>query len=267
MRGKIVKGFAVVLSATALSTLGIFAADSMRGIDSNLASINGGSGVCPSGMVPIKNDASILCVDMYEATPSKECPHQDPKSMLDTEENLSSADCYAASVEEKDPWTFISLSAAQRMCARAGKRLPTSDEWYRAALGTEADLCVVKESGTLKTGGRECRSTAGTHDAIGNVWEWVDETISGNQFKSQTLPPEGYVDSADASGVAITSADSPSRQFGEDYFWSKDSGTFGMIRGGFYGSGDDAGLYTVNAAVDTTFVAQGVGFRCVEDKF
>ena len=38
-----------------------------------------------------------------------------------------------------------------------------------------------------------------------------------------------------------------------------------MIRGGFYGSEDDAGLYTANTSVETSFASQGVGFRCVED--
>ncbi len=267
MRGKVIKGVVTVVGAITLSTLGIFASDALRGIDGNLASLGGKSGVCPSGMVPMKNGTSVLCIDMYEASPSKNCPHVEPRSALDTEENVTSDECYAASVSDAAPWRFVSLTQAQRVCAGAGKRLPTSDEWYRAALGTDASLCVIRGGAASKTGTEGCISTVGVHDAVGNVWEWVDESVSGYSFQDQTLPSEGYVDSVDAGGVAITSGEKGNEQYGLDYFWSKEEGIFGMIRGGFYGSGDDAGLYTVNAAVETTFTTQGVGFRCVEDVF
>ncbi len=99
---------------------------------------------------------------------------------------------------------------------------------------------------------------------VGNVWEWVDETVTNRSFNERELPMEGYVTEVDASGVAITTdAVKGSELYGDDYFWSKDEGTFGMIRGGFYGSGKDAGLYTTNASVPTSFATQGVGFRCV----
>jgi formylglycine-generating enzyme required for sulfatase activity len=99
---------------------------------------------------------------------------------------------------------------------------------------------------------------------VGNVWEWVNETVSGKTYRDRPLPDEGYVYEADAGGIAITTqTDSGSELYGKDYFWSKSDGVFGMIRGGFYGSGDDAGLYTINASVPTNFATQGVGFRCV----
>jgi formylglycine-generating enzyme required for sulfatase activity len=99
---------------------------------------------------------------------------------------------------------------------------------------------------------------------VGNVWEWVDETVNGATYRERPLPPEGYVTEADAEGVAIaTDAQTGSELYGNDYFWSKSEGVFGMIRGGFYGSDLDAGLYTVNASVPTNFATQGVGFRCV----
>jgi formylglycine-generating enzyme required for sulfatase activity len=152
------------------------------------------------------------------------------------------------------------------MCAGAGKRLPTSDEWYKIALGTDASQCVINGDSPESTGTESCVASSGAYDTIGNVWEWVDETIYGNTFKNRSLPAEGYVTSADASGVAITTQTNIADElYGKDYFWSKTEGVFGMIRGGFYGSDDDAGLYTINATVATNFAAQGVGFRCVED--
>ncbi len=100
---------------------------------------------------------------------------------------------------------------------------------------------------------------------IGNVWEWVDETVQDGSFSDRKLPETGYVASVDASGVAITTAEQEQQLYGADYFWSKHEGTFGMIRGGFYGGESDAGLYAVNASVQTSFSSPGLGFRCVED--
>lgn len=268
MKGKLFKGTLVGLGALVLSTLGIFASDVMQGIDSgigNLASLSG-SEMCPKGMEAFKGPNGLLCVDVYEATAGDTCPNQNPKSVLESEKNAGTQSCYAASVPNKDPWTFISLTQAQRMCAASNKRLPTSDEWYALALGTREETCMVKGDAPRKTGSAECVSSAGVHDMVGNVWEWVNETVEGTQYRGRQLPGEGYVHEADASGIAIhTDPDTESELYGKDYFWSKAEGTFGMIRGGFYGGGEDAGLYATNASMPTNFATQGVGFRCVSD--
>lgn len=267
MRNKFVKGLLTVVGAIGFSTLGIFASDVIRGVDGgigNLANV-GSSGTCPSGAVAMKSGESILCVDMYEASPGGECPHGNPRSIVESEGNANSPKCYAASVPGKTPWSFISLPQAQRMCAQAGKRLPSSAEWYRFALGTESAKCNTNTGNATPGGEKGCASGVGVQDAVGNVWEWVDATVQGKQFEGRDLPPEGYVASVDAAGVAITSTESPQMLYGSDYVWTKEEGVYGMIRGGFYGSGEDAGLYTVNAAVPTSFASQGVGFRCVQD--
>jgi len=266
MKSRLVKGVITVVGAVIFSTLGIFASDSLRGIDSGngLAGVNR-SGVCKTGSVPLKGDSGIICVDTYEASPSTACPYAELSNVLESEKNANTENCYAASVKDAIPWNYISLTQAQRMCAGAGKRLPTSAEWYRIALGTNSDSCTVRADTVAKTGNEFCVSSLGVHDAVGNVWEWVDETVQGNKFNERELPTEGYVTSVDADGLAITSAEASDELYGKDYFWSKTEGVFGMIRGGFYGSNQDAGLYSVNASVLTTFATQGVGFRCVED--
>jgi formylglycine-generating enzyme required for sulfatase activity len=215
-------------------------------------------------MVLAKNADSVLCVDEYEASPLGACPFPRPKNALESEKNVGTKGCYAASHEGEDPWTYITLAQAQRVCAEAGKRLPTSDEWYTLALGTDETSCHTEGDAPQKTGETSCVSTSGTHDMIGNVWEWVNETVTGTEYRGRKLPHEGYVSGADASGVAITTdPETGSELYGTDYFWSKSDGVFGMLRGGFYGSGSDAGLYTINASVPTNFATQGVGFRCV----
>lgn len=267
MKSKLLKGTLTVLGAVVLSTISIFAADSLQGIDSgisNFASVSK-SGGCSSDTVPLKTETGTVCVDIYEASPSKLCPHKEMTNALQSEQNANTKDCSAESVKDALPWTYVSLSQAQRLCANAGKRLPTSEEWYRFALGTNADTCVIAENGVLKTGNVTCVSSVGVQDAIGNVWEWVDENVIGNTIDGRAMPTEGYVTSVDANGVAITSSETADELYGSDYFWSKQEGVFGMIRGGFYGSRQDAGLYTVNASVLTSFATQGVGFRCIKD--
>lgn len=267
MKRKWLKGAGIGLGALVFSTLGIFASDSLRGIDSrieNLASI-GDSGICSEYAVPIKVDGNLLCVDMYEASPSDECQFQEISNTVQSERNTITKGCVPVSQPEVAPWNYISLPQAQRMCAETGKRLPTSNEWYAFALGTDVDSCVIDADTYTETGRAECASSVGVYDVVGNLWEWVDETVVEGNLNGILLPEEGYVASVDSDGIALTSTSSPQLLYGEDYFWSKNNGVYGVIRGGFYGSGKDAGLYGVNASVETSLATLGIGFRCVED--
>lgn len=267
MKGKILKGAGIGIGALLVSTLGIFASDAVRGIDSrigNLASL-GESGACPRGMILADTSAGSFCVDLFEVSAADACPHARPNNVLESEKNVAMTGCYGESVSKKEPWTYITLTQAQRVCAVSGKRLPTSDEWYALALGTRESDCHVHGSAPRASSESACRASSGAYDMVGNVWEWVNETVTGTEYRGRTLPGEGYVEETDASGVAITtSGEKGNELYGEDYFWSKSEGVFGMIRGGFYGSDSDAGLYTINASVPTSFATQGVGFRCVK---
>jgi formylglycine-generating enzyme required for sulfatase activity len=267
MKNRWVKATLTILGAIAFSTLGIYASDRLQGIEGGigqLASV-GKSGTCPQGSAPLNVDGSVICADLYEASPSERCPNKTLTNIVHSEQNANTSGCYAASAKGASPWNFVSLPQAQRACANAGKRLPTSKEWYQIALGTDPNACSVHGGGVQKTGNDACISSVGAKDTVGNVWEWVNEEVNGNTFKGRALPPEGYVTSVDSDGVAITSGETADQLYGSDYFWSKSEGVFGMIRGGFYGSEADAGLYTMNASVPTNFATEGVGFRCVED--
>ncbi len=265
MKKQLLKVVIVILSATAITTIGIFASDALQGITPGAGNFAGVSGACKVGATEFNGPNGILCVDIYEASPSKNCPNLVVRNTLHSEQNLSASNCNAVSQAEAVPWNFVSLSQAQRACARSGKRLPTNDEWYRIALSSEVTNCTINTSSAQSTGNAECVSADGVYDLIGNVWEWVDESIEGNMYKGRRLPESGYVTSVDANGIAVDSSGSPDVLYGADYFWSRNDGVSGMIRGGFYGSGDDAGLYTTNASVPTNLATAGVGFRCVED--
>jgi len=266
MNARIIRGGLIGLGALILSTIGIFAADTLQGVDGGIGNFArvGDAALCPHGMGVSRDGKGALCVDLYEVSPSDTCPNAHPLSVLHTEQNIADEDCFGASVEGGTPWTYITLAHAQRLCARAGKRLPTSAEWYALALGTEEKECVINDTESRNAHVSSCMSAVGAYDMIGNVWEWVNETVVGRTWQNRELPEEGYVAEADVSGIAITTQDAAQAAYTEDYFWSKEEGVFGMIRGGFYGSGSDAGLYTVNASVPTNFATQGVGFRCVQ---
>lgn len=263
---KLGKGFLVVFGAVMLSTLGISATDTWRGAsDSLLGSlIVSEQSVCPTGMREVPTARTFTCVDEYEATPNDTCRHQTLVNDAQTRENLSQRDC-AATSRPAEPWRFITREQAALACTRAGKRLPTAAEWYSFALGTPAAECNI-DSASAASGGdyTECQSPFGVRHAVGNVWEWVSDDVVEGEFADRSIPESGYVVQVDSAGVAVeTNAEAPTENFGPEYFTSNRTGSFGMMRGGFYSSRLDAGVYNVHAAINPTFTGTAVGFRCV----
>lgn len=259
----------VIFGAVAVTALGIDAADTLQGSRSTLLGqlAATGEGGCPSGMVAVPSATTFSCVDTYEASVGADCPVVDPANEIQTKQNVDDPDCTAVSVEERNPWRNVPREAAQLACARAGKRLPSNEEWQLIAAGTpdSQDACNIASGNSAVTGSRgSCVSAAGVFDAVGNVWEWTNEDVFDGQYNGRPLPEEGYVLQVDRGGIATLSGEAPSDLFGKDYFWSKSEGVYGIIRGGFYGSKSDAGVYTTHAATLPTFSGAGIGFRCVQ---
>ena len=158
----------------------------------------------------------------------------------------------------------MTRAEATAVCTKAGKRLPNATEWYAVSVGTDATKCNVA-AGEVKTSGKNpsCTSAAGVSDTIGNVWEWVSDDVFDGAFGGRPLPAEGFVVQADNAGVATVTTPKHTATTTDGYFWSNPVGAFGMIRGGFYGSQFDAGVYAIQAATSPNFSGAAIGFRCI----
>ena len=257
---------AVVFGALIVTALGIDAADTLSGSRSTLLGqlIKSESGSCPAGMVEVPMASTFACVDIYEASPSDTCPQNDPQNELQSKENIDAVDCSADSKEGVYPWRFITREQAVTACMRAGKRLPTASEWHLTNIGTpDTEVCNTNGPSAREGGGSSCVSAIGAYDTIGNVWEWTSDDIVEGRYKDRQLPESGYITQVDADGIALLTGPQPSDLFYEDYFWSSPTGVFGMLRGGFYGSKEDAGIYSTHAQTVPTTAGTAIGFRCV----
>lgn len=267
---KWLKVVGVVFGAVLITALGIDASDTLSGSRSTLLGqliSSDQTSVCPSGMVEAPMAQTFTCVDIFEASADSECPHPSPQNEIETKENIDSGECSAVSAKNVDAWRFITREQAQTACMKAGKRLPKSDEWYLLSVGTpdNSSVCNIDSSSVKQTGkNTECRSAIGVEDAIGNAWEWTSDDVIEGQYEGRALPEAGYVAQVDAQGVATLTHTQASDLFYKDYFWSSKQGAFGILRGGFYGSKFDAGVYAVHAQTLPTSAGTAIGFRCVK---
>ncbi|MCA9366205.1 SUMF1/EgtB/PvdO family nonheme iron enzyme [Candidatus Kaiserbacteria bacterium] len=262
---------AVIVFATVLSTVAIGASDLLQGVGGGLfgSVIRSQDEPCPAGSELVLYGTHALCMDTFEASPSPLCAVTEVTNELETKRNIDVPACLPQSKADQMPWRYVSLTEAQQLCARAGKRLPTNEEWYKAVSGiTNTETCLLDEATEpLHTGAAGCVAPSGVHDLLGNVWEWIEGTVVDGTLDGRMLPPSGYVAGVDQNGVVSKTSEEPQSAFDEDYAWVHSDGVRGVLRGGFYDSGSDGGIYTINASVLPELRTTGIGFRCVEDLY
>lgn len=258
----------VTVGIIMLTSFTIDATDTLNGSQSALSFLARSvtTEKCPADTKEFTLNGRLLCIDIYENSVGEDCVVGKPKSPVDTRNNLNDQNCQAVSLPDATPWLFVTQAQAANICAKKGARLPTPNEWYAAALGTP-DTDVCNSNGSLINTGfsKACVSGVGAYDMVGNVWEWVAGEVVDGQYNGRSVPEEGYVSEIDSAGVAVVSTSSASLIFNEDYFWSKTEGVYAMMRGGFYGGGPDAGLYSTHSAIESSFSSGATGFRCVKD--
>jgi formylglycine-generating enzyme required for sulfatase activity len=265
---KFLKIGGVLIAAVILTTLAIDASDALSGKGGTLLGQLAGieNSACPEGMIHVLSALTFTCVDEYEASTGPECAFKNPSNQFDTISNIDQPECKAVSAEDLEPWRNITREQALLACARSGKRLPDAEEWYQFALGTPSAKCNIASQGVEKNAdsNNSCVSAVLVRNAVGNVWEWVSGDVTDGNYKDRVLPESGYVTQVDSGGLAtVTDKDQSSELFDEDYFWTNSTGIYAMIRGGFYGSRSDAGVYSVHAHTKPTFSGNAIGFRCV----
>lgn len=262
--------FLIIAISVIVTSVGIKAADEITN-----GSSQAGGNMCPDDMVPVLSAKGNFCIDKFEASVGEKCANMNPQSELESKANLDKNSCAPVSSAGQNPWRFISQNQASLACARAGKRLPTNQEWQQAALGTAdasdswtAEDCHVANNWSAQPGvtgsGNKCLSSAGAYDMIGNLWEWTDGTVYEGQFNEKTLPESGYVSAVSQDALPSETSSEANESYYQDYLYLKKTGTRAIARGGYWNNKAEAGVYAAYIVSLPSYAEAGIGFRCVK---
>lgn len=157
---------------------------------------------------------------------------------------------YAVSVPGVLPSTCVTWFQAEQACALSEKRLPTNQEWQRAAAGTPdpgfddgATTCNLGYTfGPVPTGSRPgCVSSWGVYDLSGNVAEIVADWDEQATRCGSWLFGDTWCSGSDGSAEGIGSP----------------------ARGGYWDFGfPNGGIFHYNATISPAASYPNHGFRC-----
>ncbi|MFO0616262.1 MAG: SUMF1/EgtB/PvdO family nonheme iron enzyme [Polyangiaceae bacterium] len=229
---------------------------------------------CPPEMARVGS----FCVDRYEAVLKERRPDGELVAHPHAERPRAGAVYVAASEPAVYPQAYISRDEAEAACGNAAKRLCNRSEWLLACRGTSPSVVPVdgempcnnaKEHlmsklfgvhpnypyedfnspaldslpGFLaKTGEfKNCSSDFGVHDMVGNLHEWISDTVS-QQF--------------------LAAMEGETRRRGQPTFPGA-----GIFMGGFFSTNGEHGpgcLFTT-IAHEPAYHDYSTGFRCCKD--
>jgi serine/threonine-protein kinase len=153
------------------------------------------------------------------------------------------------------PVVDVSFDEAKKFCLWAGKRLPSEEQWEKAARGTDgrsypwgsemkAQLAAVKENPAAANGPLAVdslaagASPAGALHLAGNVWEWVEKPHTPSAQAVESL--QSLLQPPPVAGEA----------------WHR-------IKGGAYDRGIAEALAFEFVSMPARFRSPNIGFRCV----
>lgn len=178
---------------------------------------------------------------------------------------------YAVSKVGVQPSASLTWFQAVEACAASGKRLPTSEEWQRAASGTNdpssnngtGGACVTASAGpgARSTGqGTLCVSAWGTQDMIGNVAEMTGDWYAGVGDLSAAVQAKSNW--PDASYGGDTTDDIASTVYSVSGATAQNLPSV-LVRGGTWGDGATAGVFNLRVSTAPSYSDHSIGFRCV----
>ena len=191
------------------------------------------------------------------------------------------------------PWTQIDQPSARDACQAAGYDLATNKQWQASTMaeignsgswpdgnnGAEGDTGdgTVDPTNSNRvltgTGPESWSNELGIYDLNGNVWEWTNTTFDQTSSPLYDVSPKdgsgnNHVDSWNPSVAApVSLSDSGGNSdFGGDHYWSdpnmNDGDTKAVLRGGYWGNGARAGVFSMNVGYAPSYSSTGFGFRC-----